>query len=114
MVNIAIFASGNGTNAENITRYFKNSNTVKVATLFTGNPKAGVLSRMEPYGVPCRIFSREQWNDPIDIVNELHRLDISLIVLAGFMSMAQSAGESVNALMAEIPTATASVIPNCV
>lgn len=87
MINIAIFASGKGTNAENITRHFMNSDTVNVAALFTGNPKAGVLAKMERYGVPCYIFSREQWNSTTDIVNELHRLDIRLIVLAGFMSM---------------------------
>lgn len=87
MVNIVIFASGNGTNAENIARHFAGSNSVKVAALFTGNPRAGAIERMSRYGVPCRIFSREQWNNPVEIVDELKRLDTRLIVLAGFLSM---------------------------
>lgn len=87
MVNIVIFASGNGTNAENIARYFAGSGSVRVAALFTGNPHAGAIERMSRYGVPCRIFTREQWNCPTDVVDELRRLDTRLVVLAGFLSM---------------------------
>ena len=91
MINIVIFASGNGTNAENIARHFADSGTVKVAAMFTGNPRAKAIDRMNRYGVPCRIFTREQWNDPIEIVDELKRLDTHLIVLAGFLSVVQPA-----------------------
>ena len=87
MTNIVIFASGTGTNAENIARHFADSDVVNVAALFTGNPRAGAIGRMERYGVPCRVFSREQWNNPAEIVDELRRLDTRLIVLAGFLSM---------------------------
>ena len=87
MTNIVIFASGTGTNAENIARHFADSDVVNVAALFTGNPRAGAIERMERYGVPCRVFSREQWNNPTEIVDELRRLDTRLIVLAGFLSM---------------------------
>lgn len=87
MTNIVIFASGTGTNAENIARHFADSDVVNVAALFTGNPRAGAIGRMERYGVMCRVFSREQWNSPTEIVDELRRLDTCLIVLAGFLSM---------------------------
>lgn len=87
MVNIVIFASGNGTNAENIARHFAGSKLVKVAALFTGNPRASAIERMARYDVPCRVFSREQWNCPDEIVDELRRLDTRLVVLAGFLSM---------------------------
>lgn len=87
MKNIVIFASGTGTNAENIARHFAGSDTVKVAALFTGNRRAGAIERMVPYGVPCYFFTREQWNNPTEIIDELRRLDTHLIVLAGFLSM---------------------------
>ena len=87
MKNIVIFASGTGTNAENIARHFAGSDTVKVAALFTSNRRAGAIERMAPYGVPCYFFSREQWNNPTEIIDELRRLDTHLIVLAGFLSM---------------------------
>lgn len=109
MKNIVIFASGNGTNAENIARHFADSDTVKVVALFTGNPKAKVLARMERLGVPCRIFSREQWNCPTDIVNELKRLDTHLVVLAGFMSVVRN--EIIDAVAGNIINIHPSLLP---
>lgn len=108
-INIVIFASGNGTNAENIVRHFAGSDTVKVAAMFTGNPRAGVIERMSRYGVPCRIFSREQWNDPTDIVNELHRLETRLIVLAGFLSVVKK--EIIDAVGGNIINIHPSLLP---
>ncbi len=89
MINVVIFASGSGTNAENIVRHFVGSEVVNIAAVFTNNPRAGVLGRMDNLRIPCRVFSREQWHEPVEIVNELRRLGTNLIVLAGFLSIVQ-------------------------
>ena len=52
MKNIAIFASGSGTNAENITRYFANSENVNVAVVLSNNRNVGVHGRVNKLGVP--------------------------------------------------------------
>ena len=67
MKNIAIFASGSGTNAENIARYFANSEKVKL-------------------GVPSFVFSREEFIAGVPILEKLAEYDVCLIVLAGFMN----------------------------
>ena len=55
MKNIAIFASGSGTNAENITRYFANSENVNVAVVLSNNRNVGVHGRVNKLGV--RVFT---------------------------------------------------------
>ena len=52
MKNIAIFASGSGTNAENIARYFANSENVNVAVVLSNNRNVGVHGRVNKLGVP--------------------------------------------------------------
>lgn len=49
MTNIAIFASGGGTNAENLFQYFNNDKRVKIKLVVTNNEKAGVIERAERY-----------------------------------------------------------------
>ena len=56
MKNIAIFASGSGTNAENITRYFANSENVNVAVVLSNNRNVGVHGRVNKLGVPSLCF----------------------------------------------------------
>ena len=58
MKNIAIFASGNGTNAERIIRYFENSNQAQVRVVFTNNKNAGVIDRAHKLFVDVHIISR--------------------------------------------------------
>ena len=53
MKNIAIFASGTGTNAENIIRYFSNRNSAKVVLVLSNRRDAGVLKRAEALGIPA-------------------------------------------------------------
>ena len=59
MKNIVIFASGSGSNAENIADYFKDSKSVKITAVFTNNASAGVISKMEKFGIPCEIFNKD-------------------------------------------------------
>lgn len=86
MKQIAIFASGTGTNAENIVRYFANSDTVKVALVLSNNRNAGVHERVNRLGVPSFVFSKDEFASGTPILEKLAEYDVCYIVLAGFMS----------------------------
>ncbi|NJN26560.1 MAG: phosphoribosylglycinamide formyltransferase [Cyclobacteriaceae bacterium] len=83
--NIAIFASGNGSNAEEIINYFKDHKSVRVALILSNNPKAFVLQRAENHQIPHYVFSREHFykSKMVDEILKLNNIDF--IVLAGFM-----------------------------
>lgn len=85
MKNIVIFASGNGSNAQNICEKFSGSPSVKVAALFCNNPQAGVIGRMKPFGVPVHVFDRAGFRDEKSFLSLLDRYKPDLIVLAGFL-----------------------------
>lgn len=86
MKNIAIFASGSGTNAENITRYFSNSETVKVAVVLSNNRQVGVHARVNALGVPSFVFTRDEFTAGSKVLAKLAEYRVDLIVLAGFMN----------------------------
>lgn len=86
MKNVAIFASGSGTNAENITRYFSKSETIKVVVVLSNNRNVGVHDRVNRLGIPSFVFSRDEFVDGKAILAKLAEYKIDLIVLAGFMS----------------------------
>lgn len=85
MKNIVIFASGNGSNAENIANYFFADATVNVALFVTNNPKAFVIERAKNLSIPCFVFSKEQFLVSTDIIELLKENAIDWIVLAGFL-----------------------------
>ncbi|MEZ4907488.1 MAG: phosphoribosylglycinamide formyltransferase [Saprospiraceae bacterium] len=82
--NIAIFASGAGTNADNIIRTFKDTN-IKVSAIVSNNPNAGVVNIASSYDIPCIIVSNklELYSD--FLISTFAKLNIDLIVLAGFL-----------------------------
>lgn len=86
MRNIAIFASGSGTNAENIIRYFANSENVKVALVLSNNRNVGVHGRVNKLGVPSFVFSRDEFTEGTPILEKLAEYEVCFIVLAGFMN----------------------------
>lgn len=83
--NIAIFASGNGTNAENIFRYFRDDAGIAVRLLLCNKPDAFVIERAKKYDVPAIVFNRETFYETGDIVALLQEEQIDLVVLAGFL-----------------------------
>ncbi|MDD5507179.1 MAG: phosphoribosylglycinamide formyltransferase [Bacteroidales bacterium] len=85
MKNIAIFASGSGTNAENIAAHFRGNPQVCVRLILSNRPDALVLKRAEKLGIPTYVFSRYQLYQTDDILNILKENMICLIVLAGFL-----------------------------
>lgn len=85
MKHIAIFASGNGTNAEKIFQEFQNDQEIEVSLVLTNNPSAGVISKAERYAIPVEVFNRKRFYETTEIVDTLKDKDISLVVLAGFL-----------------------------
>lgn len=85
MKNIAIFASGSGSNAENIIHYFKNHPNVRVDSVWSNKKEAYVLQRARILGVESKYFTREEYSGSNQLLLELQRRDIKLIVLAGFL-----------------------------
>lgn len=85
MKNIAILASGDGTNAEAIALHFAHSDSIRVKVLLSNRANAAVHDRMHALGIPTATFTRQQWQDATEILDTLHRHDIVLIALAGFL-----------------------------
>lgn len=85
--NIAIFASGSGTNAENIIHYFSQSSSIKVVGIFTNNREAGVIERSQKSGTPCFIFTNDQFFLANEIIDKLKELKTDAIILAGFLKL---------------------------
>ncbi|PID89615.1 MAG: phosphoribosylglycinamide formyltransferase [Bacteroidia bacterium] len=85
MKNIAIFASGSGTNAQNIVLFFKNNPNIRVRRIFSNKKNAYVLKRAENLGIPFRTFSKNTFYNTQDILLDLNAENIELIVLSGFL-----------------------------
>ncbi len=90
MKKIAIFASGNGSNAENIYQFFSNGNRVRVPLVIYDRKNAGVADRMAKYpDVKTIYIPKSTWQEnPQEILDLLRREEIDLIVLAGFLRFA--------------------------
>lgn len=87
ITNIAIFASGSGSNCENLIRHFKESESVNCALVVSNKPEAYVLVRAEKLGVPMDVVTKEELNNPDVILPLLQKHNINFIVLAGFLPM---------------------------
>jgi len=85
MIRIAIFASGSGTNAENLIKYFANNQRVRIQQVFTNNEKAGVINRVEKLKIPCEVFSKSNFHSPQGVIRRLKEEGINFVVLAGFL-----------------------------
>ena len=85
MKRIVIFASGSGTNAENIANHFSASGLARVTGIWCNNPKAGVIERAARLGIPCHLFNRQAFYETGDVLQELLREQPDLVVLAGFL-----------------------------
>jgi phosphoribosylglycinamide formyltransferase-1 len=88
--NIAIFASGKGTNAQSIIDHFKNHPSVKVALVVTNNPQAGVIKIAHSNKIISAIVSKEFLANEDNMMRLLKAQDIEMIVLAGFLQLIPS------------------------
>ena len=85
MKKIAIFASGSGTNAENLIKYFSNEMCASVSLVLTNKPDAYVIERAALYSVRCEIFDRNDLYNTERVSNILDSAKIDFVVLAGFL-----------------------------
>ncbi len=82
---IAIFASGNGTNAENLIQYFKQKKNIEVALVVCNKAKAKVLLRAKKYNVPSLVIDNSNLLNSNQLIEQLNFFEINWIVLAGFL-----------------------------
>ena len=85
MTRIAIFASGSGSNAENIIRYFSDNKSVKVVLVLSNKSRSGVLIRAQLHNIPTFIFTKNDLNECSKVHDVLKDYHVSMIVLAGFL-----------------------------
>lgn len=84
MIKIVIFASGSGTNAENIIRHFKATKTASVEAVFTNKADAQVIQRAEKYQVSSEVFTKNDLETG-KVLQKINEIQPDLIVLAGFL-----------------------------
>ena len=84
MPKIVLFASGSGSNVENIIRYFQESPSIEVAFVFTNKQEAGVLERCKRLGVPAAYLNKAALDSPA-FLEMLKNLNPNIIVLAGYL-----------------------------
>ena len=82
---IAIFASGSGSNAEQIIKYFQQHTSVEVVLLLSNNPDAFALERAKKYAIPSKTFTKQEFRESKIILEWLAEQNVTHIVLAGFL-----------------------------
>jgi phosphoribosylglycinamide formyltransferase-1 len=87
MKRIVIFASGSGTNAQNIIQYFNERSSAKVVLVLSNRKEAKVLDRAKNLKVKGLCFNKEELIDPRGVLKILWEAKPDLIVLAGFLLM---------------------------
>lgn len=85
MTRIALFASGSGSNAENIVRYFSGHEDISVPLIISNKRDAYVHERADRLGIPSFTFSKAEFDEGSALIDMLRSYDIDYIVLAGFL-----------------------------
>jgi len=84
-MNVAIFASGNGSNAQCIIEYFSGNPHIKISVVFSNKEDAYVLERAKKLSVPSFTFTYAELRNTNTVIEKLKEYEIGFIVLAGFM-----------------------------
>ena len=84
MKRIVVFASGSGTNAENIIKFFNHTKTAKVTQVLCNNEHAKIFDRCKNLNVNCLLFNRTEFSKEDTILNLLKE-QADIIILAGFL-----------------------------
>lgn len=85
MKRIVIFASGSGTNAENLIKFFHNRDNASVIQVLTNNPHAKVIDRCNKLKTSCLSFNRTAFYKTTHVLDILKNSNPDIIVLAGFL-----------------------------
>ena len=83
--NIAIFASGTGSNAKKIVTHFENSDQVNVSVIISNKPTAQVLQMAAEYEIPTIVLNKQEFYSTEDILKKLHTYSVDYLILAGFL-----------------------------
>ncbi len=84
---IAIFASGSGSNAAALMQYFAGHARVRVGLVVCNNPGAGVIAHAEANMIPVELVNKAGYADADYVLGVLAKYKIDLIVLAGFLKL---------------------------
>lgn len=84
MKKIIVFASGSGTNAENIIKHFAKTKIASVVSVFTNNASAKVIERAKKHQIPVEIFSKNELLER-NVLQKIQKIAPDLIILAGFL-----------------------------
>jgi phosphoribosylglycinamide formyltransferase-1 len=82
---LAIFASGSGSNAEAIMKFFDNHSEIEVVLLLSNNPDAYALERAKKFNIESKVFNRKQFRESDEVVGWLKERDVTHVILAGFL-----------------------------
>ena len=85
IINIAVFASGAGSNAQQIINHFASSKNIKITLIVCNKPGAGVLQIADKAGIPSLLIEKERFFNGDNYLPELQKHNIDFIVLAGFL-----------------------------
>ena len=85
IIKIAIFASGSGSNAQNLIEYFADNEHIKIDSLWSNTPHAYALKRATGFGIETFLFDWKELNETGKVVEKLQKRKIDLIILAGFL-----------------------------
>lgn len=85
MKKIAIFASGNGSNAQNIANYFDENPLIDIQLILSNNPHAFVLERAKKLNITSVVFNRNDFYKSDLVLKKLEEHEIDFVVLAGFL-----------------------------
>lgn len=83
--NIAIFASGSGTNAQRLAEYFKDHPSVKIGLILSNKADAYVIERAKKLEIPSFVFTAKEFRETQQVLEVLKKFDIDFLVLAGFL-----------------------------
>lgn len=87
MIRIAVLASGNGSNAEQLVKNFKQTAGICVSLIVTNKADAFVLKRAARLDVPALYLSKELLRDPAYIIKLFRKHQIDFIILAGWLKL---------------------------
>ncbi len=85
MKKLALFASGHGTNVQQIMDYFKDSNNIKIDVVIVNKKDSYARERAKNMGVDNLYFNRDDFYNSDKVLEELKKREIDMIVLAGFL-----------------------------
>jgi phosphoribosylglycinamide formyltransferase 1 len=85
MYKLAIFASGSGTNAENIIHHFRNHQKISVSCICSNRPDAYVIHRAKQHEIPFLVFSKHDFYESEHVLGYLKNMEVDWVILAGFL-----------------------------